>query len=380
VQTSWKYEREQHVAALKLLSLNALVFGNAATLALTGCVVVLTMRPEQLQWGAGLGPNDVRALMSSVAAAASTAFLIQFARVTVRISSRDISARMFAWAVRAIVLVVVADVGLYFVFQADIGSASHAILLGLFAGGLGDQAILLLLDKAAAFFKTPSQQTAVPSPLRAFEGMTPEHVQRLEEEGIFSVHDLALVPTPRLFFSTQYSLQHIVDWQDRALLLVYIGEPGAKALEQKARILGAIDLRSTAHRALYGGGAQEAVKKSANDGAGVHNQDWVALSKSLGLEDAPLEELLRSIAHDEVVMRLVLYRQGTVTHDQPGPQRVEAGDGWVPSAREVVTMATFVERYREAWSRPPRHDARSASGRERLHGGGAAEEDDGADG
>lgn len=53
--------------------------------------------------------------------------------------------------------------------------------------------------------------------------ITNEEVERFAEEGIRSLPD-AFVPTARLFFNTNRSMQQICDWQDQALLRVYFGD------------------------------------------------------------------------------------------------------------------------------------------------------------
>jgi hypothetical protein len=311
-ETTWNYERDRYIDSLERLRLNALVFGDVATVALTCCVVVLTVDPAEQSWG--LGPEVIRHLMTSVATAAATAFLVKFASVLVRISSRDISSRMFAWAARSLALVVIADVGLFILFGNEVTTNDRAIVLGLFVGATGDHAIQLLLEKAAALFKTTSSPPAGPSPLLSIEGMTTEHVNRLEEEGILSIHDLAFVPTARLFFMTAYSLQQICNWQDRALLSVYVGAPGARALDQHMKILGAIDLRACARRILYQAGGHEDAKK--------------ILSSALSLAEGGLPELLHSMAYDEVTMRVWLYWRSAVTNHAL-PARVAVDPEWV---------------------------------------------------
>ncbi|HEU4728120.1 MAG TPA: hypothetical protein VFT22_09535, partial [Kofleriaceae bacterium] len=248
VEMSWEYERDRILRSHHRLRRQALIFGSVATFALACCALALPPAP----WGDG---NAVLQVVCSVAAAVTTAFLGNLVRVTLRISGGDATNRTFAWATRSLVLVIIADMGLYVILGKEMTSVFSALLLGIFVGATGDHAIQFLLDRGAKAFgaaKTDAVQQS--SPLLDLEGMTAEHVERLEEEGILSIHDLAFVPTARLFFATAYSLQQICDWQDRALLLVYVGPKAAAALAEKMDIRGVIDLRAFAHDILFNRG------------------------------------------------------------------------------------------------------------------------------
>src|SRR5262249_48114985 len=157
-----------------------------------------------------------------------------------------------------------ADIGLYVLLAGEVptvtNSVTGALVLGLFVGATGDHAIEFLLDKASKAFSTGAATAHAVSPLLGIEGITDAHVDRLEEEGIVSIHDLAFVPTARLFFWTAYSLQQICNWQDRALLQVYVGKKAADALAEQMHIRGAIDLRAFAHDVVFGCRSPQAKK------------------------------------------------------------------------------------------------------------------------
>jgi hypothetical protein len=299
VQASWDYERRRHVDSLKRLDASALTFGALTSAGLAVCAVLHGIAPHN-PWLREIA--DTRKILIAAAAALVTAFAIAFARIVLRLSSGDVSSRMFAWATRSVALAGVAAVGLFVVLGELMTTTERALLLGVFVGAAGDQAILPLLEKAASLFKLNAVQAASASPLLAIEGMTAEHVERLAEEDIRSVHDLAFVPTARLFFPTPYSLQQICNWQDRALLIVYVGVDGAQALARAMKLLGALDLRACCHALRYGhaSAAQQA-----------------SLLKALSLDDGGLESLINSMAHDEVTMRVRLYWQSAATNDEP---------------------------------------------------------------
>jgi hypothetical protein len=287
VKASWEYEKDRILRLQCRMVLQALIFADLATFALMCAALAASA------WQTADGTP--RGLACSAAAAAAAAFLFNLGRIMLRISGGDVTARAFSWAIRSVALVVIADLGLCVLLQAEVTDATHAMLLGLFVGATGDHAIEFLLDKGAKVFGTGSGEAPKASPLLDIEGMTKVHVDRLEEEGIVSIHDLAFAPTARLFLSTAYSLQQICNWQDRALLLVYVGRKGADALAQQMNIRGAIDLRAFAHDLLFGGGCADK----------THLRD--ALRKALAIEDGGLDAVLESMAHDEVAMRIRYY-------------------------------------------------------------------------
>lgn len=307
VMTTWEYEKERVLGSLCRVPLKAMTFGTIASFALMCCVLALT---------AGRSPSEELPRASyGLIAAIATAFSANLVRIIVRVSSGDVTAKTLAWATRSLVLVIVADVGLFVVLKDVVQSPSSAILLGVFVGATGDHAIQFLLEKGSAVFKVGTPAAVGPSPLLGIEGMTTEHVERLEEEGILSVHDLAFVPTARLFFTTAYSLQQICNWQDAALLLVYVGKDATKVLGDKMQIRGAIDLRAVAHDILFSPGDAENLKMRDS------------LQKALNLDDGGLLSLLRSMAHDEVTMRARLYWASAVAPASLEPQPTSGENG-----------------------------------------------------
>ncbi|HET7544854.1 MAG TPA: hypothetical protein VFK05_33535 [Polyangiaceae bacterium] len=310
-QATWSYELFRFKRSLERVRMNALLFGSVSTFILAVCVFALALShafPSQTK----LLPN----LIASLIVATSSCFLMRLGGIAVRISSVDISARMFAWATRSIILAAIADLGLFFTVE-KLGATwnqlnlEHAVLLGVFSAATGDHALDLLLRRAAKLFGAAAPSEAGASELLKLEGVTAKHVDRLEEEDILSIHDLAFVPTARLFFSTAYSLQQICNWQDRALLWVYVGAEGATSLGRQMKIMGAIDLLDCAHQVLHESNPdKEDVRKT--------------LSTALTLDKGGLYALLRSMAHDQVTRRVRLYWQGAVA-TTPSPTDDEAG-------------------------------------------------------
>jgi hypothetical protein len=267
-------------------------------------------------------------------AATVTAFLIGFVKMAVRLSGYDLSARAFSWSTRSVALSVVADVGL--LLALPINDDWNAILLGILTGIAGEHAMTLLLEKAPkALGLAPALQPRGPSPLLFIDGIMAEHVDRLEEEGVLSIHDLALVPTARLFFNTPYGLQMICDWQDQALLLVRVGLDRARDLLNQMGIRGAIALRNTAQHLIGPGPTYPRdtsdTEKAAND-PGICK----ALQRALKLDDeTPLEPLLTTFRDDEATVRVSMYSQSVVLGPAQFEEPAQAGPaGAVESAQD----------------------------------------------
>jgi hypothetical protein len=300
VEVAWCYEKDRYRRSLVRAESYAMAFGTLATLLLTGAATLVLAGPH-LQAvagiaaaGGGSGPTEL-AIALSLSAAVFAGFLIGYVRIIVRLSSQEISARAFAWSAHSLVLIAVADLGLLLMLQTW-SSPAKAVLLGIFVGLVGEQAVRTLVDKAPRVLGLggPAEVRSA-SPLLGV--MAPEHVERLREEGIISIHDLALVPTARLFFNTPYGLPKICDWQDAALLQVLVGSDSARDLENRLGIRTATQLRD-----LAGQIGDPARAKEAH-----------ALRVALRLtEDGPFRPILESVANDEVLQRLEVHRRAVV--------------------------------------------------------------------
>jgi hypothetical protein len=132
------------------------------------------------------------------------------------------------------------------VSSTDAATAQGSIAMGIAVGLLGDRAFLAVSNRAAALLGAEPEVIDRSVDLRAIEGLGRDDQQRLQEENIGSLHALAFVPVPRLFFNSSFNLQRICDWQDQALLLVYVGVSRARALREFFQIRGIIDAQRLA--------------------------------------------------------------------------------------------------------------------------------------
>ena len=207
---TWDYERERFLRSLDRMRSSAGLFGLIPTIFLVLCILGFTGNRVSGAW-----PFAV-----SIGAATIAGFLWLFARIMVRVAGQDFNARMFAWASRVMLAIIIADAGLCLLLvHLDVkwvATTEGAVLLGIVTALLGDRAIEPLLDKAAAVFGISVAKAAASPGLASLDGITEEDVERFAEERVLSIHDLAFAPTARLFFNTTHSLQRLCDWQDQA--------------------------------------------------------------------------------------------------------------------------------------------------------------------
>ncbi|MGH9887165.1 MAG: hypothetical protein ACREBE_16685, partial [bacterium] len=311
IKTSWSYEKERISRLQCRLVLQGLLFGDLCTFALMCSALV-----------AAAGGSHAR-IACSVAAAAATGFLTNLGRLLLRISGGDITTRTVSWAIRSQILVIIADAGLCMLLGDEAQNAERAVVIGLFVGATGSPAIQFMLEKASKLLNTGTVAAQRASPLLDIEGVTEEHVERLAEEGIVSIHDLAYVPTARLFFATTYSLPQICNWQDRALLQIGFGKAAADALRQKMCIRGAIDLMTLAHQLLFDEPTDTSVRGD--------------LATALQVEPATLAMMLPVMAHDENAMRIRSFTSSIVAaKEDPAPPQIALG-GRPPGGEDAAT-------------------------------------------
>lgn len=74
----------------------------------------------------------------------------------------------------------------------------------------------------------------------------------LSAQPIDTIHALAFVPTPRLYFSTTYSLQWICNWQDQAMRIVAT-DARAATFRDQMMVFGAMDAQVMAERFMKPG-------------------------------------------------------------------------------------------------------------------------------
>lgn len=251
-EATWAYERTRAQMRYEVgLFPQVGVFGLLASATLAFCVLGIHLPPSQLFPNLG-GPVPTWHIWVAwtVLSTSTTCLLLSIGRILVRVAANDATTRTFADAARSFALCVVSGglLACLTVSSTDPKSAQASIAMGIAVGLLGDRAFVAVSNRAAALLGTPVENVEAGLGVRAIEGVGAEESQRLQEESIGSVHALAFVPAPRLFFNSSLNLHRICDWQDQALLLVSVGEGRAKALRDHFQIRGATDARRLAAR------------------------------------------------------------------------------------------------------------------------------------
>lgn len=135
----------------------------------------------------------------------------------------------------------------------------------LFLAGFAPRFVVERLEEAGRrVFANPSRD-ALPSrtlPLTAVQGVSRDTQDRLAEEGIDDVSQLAMADPYRLLRNTAYDKRQIVSWMDRALLMLHLPE-GYSALERRG-VTGAMALAWYAEEDKDGA-KQEAFKVLATE-------------------------------------------------------------------------------------------------------------------
>ncbi len=245
----WIYERNQAQTRYEAgLLPQVAVFGLLSSATLAFCVLGIHLPAEQLFSNLKEVPTWHVWVAWTVLATATTSFLLTIGRILVRIAGNDATTRTFANAARSYGLCVVSGglLACLTVTSTDDSTAQASIAMGIAVGLLGDRAFLAVSNRAAALLGAEPEVVDRGLELRTIEGLGADDLQRMQEENIVSVHALAFVPVPRLFFNTSYNLQRICDWQDQALLLVYVGVSRARALRDFFQIRGIIDAQRLA--------------------------------------------------------------------------------------------------------------------------------------
>lgn len=249
-ESTWAYERARAQMRYESGLLPQVgVFGLLASAMVAFCVLGIHLPPAQLFPNIGEPPPTWHIWVAwTVLSTAITSFMLSVGRILVRIAGYDATTRTFADAARSFGLCVVSGglLACLTVSSTDPKTAQASIAMGIAVGLLGDRAFVAVSNRAAALLGAEVEVVDPGIGLRVIEGVGAEDSQRLQEENISSVHALAFVPAPRLFFNSSLNLQRICDWQDQALLHVYLGESRAKALREQLQIRGAIDAQRLA--------------------------------------------------------------------------------------------------------------------------------------
>lgn len=323
----WAVEAKRALQAQHRMMQHACLFGCGVSTALCWTLIVSSSLRTSTQ---------IRMMAIAGASAALTSFALSFGRITVRASIRDTSARMFAFALRGVVTSVLAVLLLCTLLWHNHASDSRGrddhdgevevlkeqplknpasfLMIGMVVALIGESVLSQLTTRAAGVMNLLPARPATDGAgtLTIIEGITEQDVLRLGEEGIDSLHALALGSTAHLYFSTPYSLPRICDWQDQALLITNLGFAKAQASREKLMIRGAMDLQRKADF-LTAPRCADPQKQADNE------KVFEIIRSSLGFVSVEqARESLYSLANDETIRRLRIYERGSVVEDSAG--------------------------------------------------------------
>jgi len=124
--------------------------------------------------------------------------------------------------------------------------------------------------------------------LESLQGIAPPHRERLGEEGILTIENLALANPLSLYLVTSYSMSQIIDWIDQAYLRLYVSDEAAVRLAARG-VLGGIELTEV---------AEELEEMSSEEDRGARLE---SLASAVGTDLAGVRSLLKRIQDDSQV-------------------------------------------------------------------------------
>ena len=189
----------------------------------------------------------------------------------------------------------------------SIPNVSFANVSLLFLAGFSPRFIVETLEESGRRLLTDASKAGLQPrtmPLTQVRGMTRSNMERLEEEGIDDVSQLAMADPYRLLRNTSFDKRQILNWMDSALLMVSLPE-AFPALERRG-VTGAMSL------VWYGRAAnRDALKALAVD---ARLSETVLLSVGQQLAADRQQKLIR-----------ILYVLDDGETSEPRPQEATAG-------------------------------------------------------
>lgn len=114
----------------------------------------------------------------------------------------------------------------------------HVVFFAI--GFIVNEVLGSIMDRARERFKIKRMQVNE-LPLSLIQGINFWHENRLQEEGVENIQNLATCDFFDLAFATRYNIRTLLDWVDQAILIHRMGQKATK-LRDEGFITGAIDL------------------------------------------------------------------------------------------------------------------------------------------
>jgi hypothetical protein len=295
VQSTWNYEIRRSCRSLSRAECFASVWGLTTTLVLIGAAELVA----PVRFGGLAVLTEMRPVALGVIGAAATAFALDFVRIAVRTANDDATKRMFAEALRGLVLSVVVTFVLMLlpnVMGVGVGAA-RPLGIGIAAAIVGGPAFEFVRLKVMAWLKIDLAKAPVLTPLNTLTGISDQEITRLSEEGIESIEALVDTPIPRLFLCTRLPLRRLCDWVDRGVLLCHLGVESAAKLKDSTGIVRASELK---HQVKQGEAALKRLLAALQRAMHLEISDGAAIAAEAIAEDATID-LLQAIADTAIL-------------------------------------------------------------------------------
>jgi hypothetical protein len=233
----------------------------------------------------------------AIATTTAVVFLGDFARMLMRATAHDGTARMFAAATRRLLITIVGTSALACTLLAS-SQGSELLekgfgwfVVGLAMAILGERAWTSMTNQLGKLVGVAAVTPAVPTDLLVLDGLGQSDVERLAEEGIDSVHALSLTTAAHLYVSTPYPLFRLIDWQDQGHLYLRVGPRRFATIREQLGIRGAVELQRLCRALLRSSG-------------GVKREDF---QRALGLTSETETQLtIERFANDRTIAQLRL--------------------------------------------------------------------------
>lgn len=334
----WDYESRRFSESRRMASLHALIFGLVSSLVLFICTMIVA----PYLFVEGTAQTQPVLIAVAVGTATAFAFANDLGRIIFRVALRDAGAEIFSFATKNAILVVAAALlfstllcsGLAHDNQGDGQTIPLGVpgfmMVGATIAIVGGRAVRFVSDRAASVMGLGAGRAPEATDLTRLEGVDEDDIGRLAEEGVDSLHALAFIPLPRLYFNTKYSLDRLCDWQDQALLLVHFGQAKAQLLREHLLVRGAIGAQDAAQR-FFASAAETTPGAAETTPAPGGETGDPALGKLAGLLGfaayTHAKFAFEELAQDENVNRLRVYATAAHKLEWTGEdQRADEGD------------------------------------------------------
>ena len=239
MSAAWNEERRYYSSSSLALrfGLPALLLG---TVALTGALCLLDAHFCGEQLPAFVTPEQQRQVFAAARLGLAGAYIYVVMYLGNRSFRADVTPGAALWSTLTLAVGPVFAAVLVYIYEPQLDDRWTAHIVP-FAAGFSLRFMADVVEAAIRRLVGGSaENTARSVPLSQIRGISKDVEQRLAEEGIENVQELAMANPHRLRRNTSYDKRQIVAWIDQALIMTYL--PLAWQTLESEGITGAIDL------------------------------------------------------------------------------------------------------------------------------------------